>query len=62
MKNPTHNFREKNLVLRLTYKSQIKNETNELELAKEKRGYLCTDYVVRSAFFKICVLSTSIVY
>ena len=61
MENPTQSFREKNLVLQLIYKSQIKNETNELELAKEKRGHFCTD-VVRSAFFKVCVLSTSIVY
>ena len=40
MENLTHSFRETNLVLQLILGSQIKNETDELELAKEKRHFL----------------------
>ena len=39
MENPTHSFRETNLVLQLISKLQIKSKNDEFELAKEKRGY-----------------------
>ena len=39
MENPTHSFRETNFVLQLIQESQIKSKTDELELAKEKRGH-----------------------
>ena len=38
MGNPTHSFRETNLVLQLMYKLQIKSKTAELVLEKEERG------------------------
>ena len=57
MKNPTHSFREMNLVLQLIQESQIKSKTDDLELAKEKRGhFLCRLLCPKRVFFKICVL------
>ena len=35
-----HTFTETNLVLQLIYETQIKNKTDKLELAKEKREFL----------------------
>ena len=46
MENPTHSFRETNLVLQLIEESQIKSKTEELELVKEKQGYFCIIYFV----------------
>ena len=40
MENPTHSFRETNLVIQPIKETQIKNKTDQLELAKEKRGHL----------------------
>ena len=40
MANPTHGFRETNVVLQLMQESQIKSKTNEFELVKEKRGHI----------------------
>ena len=39
MENPTHSFRETNLVLKLIEESEIKSKTDELELAQEKRRH-----------------------
>ena len=40
MENPTHSFREANLVLQFIQESQFKNQNcDELELAKEKTGH-----------------------
>ena len=55
MENPTHSFRETNLVLQLIQESQIKKlNCDELELAKE--------ILSEGNFFNICVLSECIVY
>ena len=52
MKNPTHSFREMNLVLQLIQESQIKSKTDDLELAKEKRGhFLCRLLCPKRVFF-----------
>ena len=51
MENPTHSFRETNLVLQLIYEFQIKNKTDELELAKEKQDIFYIVYFVRRNFF-----------
>ena len=37
IENPTHIFRDTNLILQLIYQSGIKSKTDELELAKEKK-------------------------
>ena len=60
MENPTHSFRETNLVLQLIYKSQTKSKTDKLELTIEKRTFFV--YVVyfvclKEFLFNICVLS-----
>ena len=51
MENPTHSFRETNLVLQLIYEFQIKNKTDELELAKEKQDIFYIVYFIRRNFF-----------
>ena len=51
MENPRHSFRETNLVLQLIYEFQIKNKTDELELAKEKQDIFYIVYFVRRNFF-----------
>ena len=64
MENPTHSFRETNLVLQLMLESQIKNKTvMRWSSRKKKEGIFCTVYFVqRDFFFKIFVLSQCIVY
>ena len=39
IENPTHSFREMKLVHSVIRESQIKGKTDELELAKGKRGH-----------------------
>ena len=47
MENPTHNFREKNLVLHLIQQSQIKSKTvMSLSPRKKNEGIFCTVYFV----------------
>ena len=60
MENPTHSFRETNLVHQLIYKSQTKSKTDKLELTIEKRTFFI--YVVyfvclKEFLFNICVWS-----
>ena len=48
MENPTHSFREKNLVLRLIQEWQIKKRTLiSRSSGKEKESIFCTVYFVR---------------
>ena len=63
MENPTHSFREKNLVLQLIYKSQIKSK-NVMSWSSRriKEGIFFTVYLYERNFFKICDLSQCIVY
>ena len=66
MENPTHSFRETNLVLsayvRITIKNKIYN-CDELNLAKEKKGAFFVPFILsKGNFFKICVLSQCIGY
>ena len=63
MENPTHSFREKNLVLQLIYKSQIKSK-NVMSWSSRriKEGIFFTVYLSERNFFKICDLSQCIVY
>ena len=58
MENPTHSFREMNLVLQLIQESQIKSKTMMIwSSQKKKGGIFCTVYFVQSEFFfEICVL------
>ena len=53
MENPTHAFRETNLVLQLILESQIKSKTVMSWGSRNKKEFL---------FFNICVLSQCIVY
>ena len=63
MENPTHSFREINLVLQLIYESQIKSKTvMSWSSRKKKRGHFCTGYFFRRKFFNIFVLSHCILY
>ena len=49
--NPTHCFREKNLVLQLIQESQIKSKTvMSWSSLKKKEGIFCTVYFVRGKF------------
>ena len=60
MENPTHSFRERNLVLQLIKKSQIKSKTvMNWSLRKKKEDIFCTVYFVRrNLFFKhLCFIS-----
>ena len=51
MENSTHSFIETNLVLQFILESQIRNKTNELELAKEKRRYFLYRLFCPKEFF-----------
>ena len=51
MENSTNSFREMNLVLQLIQKSQIKSKTDDLELAKEKRGHFLYRLVCSERIF-----------
>ena len=63
MENPTHGFRETNLVLQLILESQIKSKTvMSWSSRKKRKGIFCTVYFVRRKFFNICFLSQCIVY
>ena len=51
MENPTHCFRETNLVLQLIQESQIKSKTvMSWSSLKKKEGIFCTVYFVRGKF------------
>ena len=55
MENPTHSFRETNLVLRF-YELQIKSKTViSWSLQKKKEGIFCSNYFVKISFFLIFV-------
>ena len=59
MENPTHSFREANLVLQFIQESQFKNQNcDELELAKEKTGhfFFVPFILYKENSFNICVL------
>ena len=52
MENPTHSFRETNLVLQLIQESQIKSKTvGELGLAKEKKNIFVPFILSEGNFF-----------
>ena len=52
MKNPTHSFREMNLVLQLIQELQIKSKTMMIwSSQKKKGGIFCAVYCVQSEFF-----------
>ena len=63
MENPTHSFRETNVVLKLIQESEIKSKTDELELAKEKRRHFLYRLFCPNFFLllKICVISQFVV-
>ena len=53
MENPTHSFRETNLVLQLIQESQIKSKTvMSWSSRKKKEGIFCTVHFVWTEFFK----------
>ena len=53
MENPTHSFRETNLVLQPIEESQIKSKTvMSWSSRKKKEGIFCTVCFVRRKFFK----------
>ena len=54
MENPTQSFKEMTLVLQLVL---VRSKTDELELAKEKGGFFCTEYFVRREIFSFCALA-----
>ena len=63
MENPKHSFREKDLVLQLIYKSQIKSKTvMSWSSRRIKEGIFFTVNLSEGNFFKICDLSQCIVY
>ena len=63
MENPTHSFREKNFVLQLIYKSQIKSKTvMSWSSRRIKEGIFFTVYLSKGNFFKIFDLSQCIVH
>ena len=52
MENPTHNFRETNLVLQFIRESQIKSKTvMSWSSLKKKEVIFCTVYIVQRKFF-----------
>ena len=59
MENPTHSFRETNLVLQLMEESRIKCKTvMRWSSRKKKRGHFCTAYFVRRKFcYHFCFTS-----
>ena len=63
MENSTYAFWEKKLIVQLIWESRIKNKTNELELAKEKRGHFYErSFCPKVFFFSVCILSPCIEY
>ena len=63
MQNPTHQFKETNLVLQLIEESQIKSETvMSWSSWKKKEGIFVPFVLSKRKFFSICVLSQFIVY
>ena len=63
MQNPTHQFKETNLVLQLIEESQIKSETvMSWSSWKKKEGIFVQFILSKRKFFSICVLSQFIVY
>ena len=63
MQNPTHYFKETNLVLQLIEESQIKSETvMSWSSWKKKEGIFVPFILSKRKFFSICVLSQFIVY
>ena len=63
MENPTHNFKETNLVLQLIKESQIKSKTvMSWSLQKIKDVIFGTVYFVWREFCNICILAQCIVY
>ena len=63
MQNPTHQFKETNLVLQLIEESQIKSETvMSWSSWKKKEGIFVPFILSKRKFFSICVLSQFIVY
>ena len=52
MENPTHSFRETNLVLQLKEESQIKSKTViSWSSREEKEGIFCTIYFAQRKFY-----------
>ena len=63
MQNPTHQFKETNLVLQLIEESEIKSETvMSWSSWKKKEGIFVPFILSKRKFFSICVLSQFIVY
>ena len=63
MENPTHSFREMNVVLQLKKGLQINNKNvMNWSLQKKKECIFCNVYLVQRKFFNICVISHCIVY
>ena len=63
MENPKHSFREKDLVLQLIYKSQIKSKTvMSWSSRRIKEHIFFTVYLSKGNFFKIFDLSQCIVH
>ena len=63
MENPTHSFRETNLVLQLIQESQIKSKAVMSWVSRKKKEIIfCIAYFVQREFFKISFLSQCLVY
>ena len=63
MKNPTHSFRETNLLLQLIQESQIKSKTvMNWSSQKKKRAFFVPFILSEGSFFKDWVLSQCILY
>ena len=59
MKNPTHSFREMNLVLQLIQESQIKSKTMMIWSSQKKKGAFFVPFIVSKAsfFLDLCFIS-----
>ena len=63
MENPTHSFKETNLVLQHVKESQIRSETvMSWSSRKKKKGIFVPFILSEGHFFNSCVLSQCIVY
>ena len=63
MENPTHSFRETNLVLQFIEELQIKSKTvMSWSSRKKKRVFFAPFILPKGMFFNICILSQCIVY
>ena len=63
MKNPTHSFKEMNLVLQLISESQLKVKLWWVGARKRKKRTSFVPFILSEEnFFNICVLSRCIVY